>query len=421
MTLIAASLGLMATATATADSIAIDWYGSGNNGGTTQSQMARSEWAGVVPQKNWNSFTGSSESNARALIDNNGTTTGATVTWSGTGMWDTNASNAVGDRRMMLGYLAGGSGTTSVTVSGLPWRFSAGGYDVYVYSDGDNNTDLRAASFSIGAESAVNTDASGSTFTGAFFEGSNYVRLRGVTGTSFTLTATPIAGPNTNLPRAPINGIQIVRLSASPANGISWMGNQAGCDSRFAYISGSFHQAGYWRNFIKPGASDQAVFSEGWPGPGTAPVDFLLGNPGRHPHNIYFGDFFHDSTGTCADVLIPGGPATVGAMALQGTACEFFFKSPTGPPDTARLTVLGSTTIGTSSLAARLSLHAGTMFSGPVIVRGPIDARGEPTSELRIAEDAILSWASPFMHDQAWLADLPLFPRICGCRCFSPL
>jgi len=60
--------GLLATAAA--DSIAIDWYGGGKNEGTSQARMARSEWAGAVPQQHWNSFPGPKQ--ATGLVDNQG-------------------------------------------------------------------------------------------------------------------------------------------------------------------------------------------------------------------------------------------------------------------------------------------------------------------------------------------------------------
>jgi len=64
----AALLSLVATSVA--DSIAIDWYGGGKNEGTSQARMARSEWAGAVPQQHWNSFPGPKQ--ATGLVDNQG-------------------------------------------------------------------------------------------------------------------------------------------------------------------------------------------------------------------------------------------------------------------------------------------------------------------------------------------------------------
>jgi len=206
-------LGLLATAAA--DSIAIDWYGGRKNEGASQSRMARSEWAGVVPQQHWNSFTGPKQPAGQPLVDRNGAATGATVTWKAGGMWDTNGTDKPGDFRTMLGYLSNGAEEIAVTVTGIPAHFVATGYDVYVYSDGDNDTHRRAATFAVGAVSAVNTDMISASFAGKFVEGSNYVCLRGLTEATFTLTATPVVGPKTNNPRAPINGIQIVQRSAA--------------------------------------------------------------------------------------------------------------------------------------------------------------------------------------------------------------
>jgi hypothetical protein len=210
---------LNSVTTATADSIAIDWYGSGKNEGTSQARMARSETAGVVPQQHWNSFTGPAPKAGQPLVDSNGAMTGATVIWKAAGMWDTNAADVPGNARMMLGYLSNGTEPGTVTVSGIPAHFAATGYDVYVYSDGDNNLEPRSVRFTIGEITAVNTDPANQTFTGVFVEGSNYVCLRGLTAATFTLTATSLTGPKTGMPRAPINGIQIVQRAAPAATG----------------------------------------------------------------------------------------------------------------------------------------------------------------------------------------------------------
>ena len=119
---------------------------------------------------------------------------------------------------MMRGYLDTGSGRPStVTVAGLP----AGTYDIYVYADGDNFLFFHTGIYQIGGP-GINTTSISATdlpltdFSGTFIQasnsGGNYVVFRGVTVSSgFTLTATP--GATTNVPRAPVNGIQIVPSS----------------------------------------------------------------------------------------------------------------------------------------------------------------------------------------------------------------
>jgi hypothetical protein len=374
---------------AAAESIGIDWYGGGNNGGTTQSQMGSTEWAGVVRQQNWNSFTGSSETTGRTLVDDRGAASGATVTWSSNGYWDTNIPDQGGDRRMMLGYLSS-AGTTTVTVSGLPQDYSDSGYDVFVYSDGDNNTDRRAGRFSIGAISATNTDAPSSTFGGTYREGSNYVQLRALTGTSFTLTAIPLTGPTTGLPRAPLNGIQIVKIG-EPGNQVIWMGHHSSCALGDYPLAGSFHNAAFWRNFIPPNSSHEAVFSEGWHGPGPVPLYWHLGNTRLFPRSLFLGDFNDRVRGTCLADSTTGGPATLASLLFRGGSWDFSFKSQTGSPDTARLYVAGLTRVGTPTSGASLTLRAGTMTSGAVIVTGPVNSGSRrPSSFLRIANDAIL-------------------------------
>jgi hypothetical protein len=209
-------------------SIGIDWFGAGGNGGTAQSPMGAGEVAGVVPQDNWNSFTGQNQPAAQALVDDAGAATGATVVWtSPAGQWDTNIADTPGNLRMMLGYLdTNGVDALSVTVSNLPASITAGGYEVYAYADGDNGTEVRPATYAItGSPSAVNTDGADSTFAGTFVQGTNYVRLTGLTASSFTLTATPNQGPGT--PRAPLNGIQIVAVPEPSAVALLGLGAAA--------------------------------------------------------------------------------------------------------------------------------------------------------------------------------------------------
>jgi hypothetical protein len=176
--------------------------------------MTATETAGVVPKSNWNSASGASRSTPLALVDETGTATNATVTWSANGGWKIPVTDRAGDTRMMLGYLD--TSTTSistVTVAGLPSR----AYDVYVYVDGDNREFTRTAAYRISgtgiAGTTVNlTDPAYTNFTGTFTQATgangNYVKFT-INAGGFTLTATPISSTNPTL-RAPINAIQIV-------------------------------------------------------------------------------------------------------------------------------------------------------------------------------------------------------------------
>jgi Bacterial Ig domain/Glycosyl hydrolase catalytic core len=203
--------------------ISIDFVGAGG-------AMAASETAGVVAKSNWNGAAGASRATPQSLVDETGAASGATVTWTSNSTWSTPITDAAGSRRMMKGYLdTSATTTTTVTVAGL----STAAYDVYVYVDGDNSTDPRAAAYKISGPgittTTVNlTDAAGTNFSGAFTQASgsngNYVKFS-ITAAGFTLSATPGAA-NVNK-RAPVNGIQIVptgppspdfSIAASPAS-----------------------------------------------------------------------------------------------------------------------------------------------------------------------------------------------------------
>jgi hypothetical protein len=95
------------------------------------------------------------------------------------------------------------------------------GYDVYVYCRGDiSMADTRTFRYTIGSTTHTVTETGPTvhTYVGhtlAPEQGTgDYVVFRNVTGTSFTLTAQP--GTSTaEMPRAPVNGIQIVYPAGS--------------------------------------------------------------------------------------------------------------------------------------------------------------------------------------------------------------
>jgi hypothetical protein len=95
---------------------------------------------------------------------------------------------------------------------------ASGAYDVYVYTDGDNHGFTRSGGYTVTGAAATTVqaiDVADTNFTGTFVPASggagNYVKVR-VTGTGFTVTATPLTGTNATL-RAPINGLQIVPVA----------------------------------------------------------------------------------------------------------------------------------------------------------------------------------------------------------------
>src|SRR5581483_10060441 len=185
------------------------------------SAMASTEVAGVVAQSNWNNATGTTSGAPLVLVNQTGASSGATVTWSSSGIYVLPITDTAGNSRMMRGYLDPVGGTATVTVAGLP--VNAAGYNVYIYADGDNGSATRTGAYQISGSGittstvsltdAANTDFSG-TFTQANSSNGNYVMFA-IPGsaTGFTITATP--GTSTDLhSRAPLNAIQIVPQAA---------------------------------------------------------------------------------------------------------------------------------------------------------------------------------------------------------------
>jgi hypothetical protein len=193
---------------AAAAAIGIKFVGSGT-------AMGSAEVAGVVAQSNWNDAAGPSSTTPLALVNQAGSGSGATVTWSTNGTWELPITDTAGNNRMMRGYLDTVGGVTTVTVAGLP--ANPGGYQVYVYADGDNGSATRTGAYQISGTgittTSVNlTDAANTNFSGTFSQANNsagnYV-LFSITATGFTITATPGASTDA-YPRAPVNAIQIV-------------------------------------------------------------------------------------------------------------------------------------------------------------------------------------------------------------------
>ena len=94
-----------------------------------------------------------------------------------------------------------------MSVSGLGSDFTGPGYDVYVYSDADNN----ARTYSITLGGSTLTIADTATFDGTFNEGNsgtneNYVVFRGLTSGSFSVDMESTPG------RGAVNGIQVVAI-----------------------------------------------------------------------------------------------------------------------------------------------------------------------------------------------------------------
>jgi endoglucanase len=194
--------------------------------------MAPAEIAGVVPLANWNQAGVANSGTMNNLVDENGSATAASVTWSAPNTYDTPIADEPGNNGMMKGYLdSSNTVPNSVQVAGLPASFKR--YDVYVYFNGGTTTSTRVGNYritSVDGSGAVHgcagqswegstitgADAADSYFSGTFLQASgssagNYVLFVGCSGSSFNLA--PVHAESTNgdsQVRAPVNGIQIV-------------------------------------------------------------------------------------------------------------------------------------------------------------------------------------------------------------------
>ncbi|MCU1241448.1 MAG: hypothetical protein JWO71_2174, partial [Candidatus Acidoferrum typicum] len=114
-------------------------------GGNTN--MAASETAGVVAQNNWNNANRASSPSPLSLVNQTGSPTSATVSWTSDNTWTlSSVLDQAGNNRMMRGYLdTGNAHPTVVTVANL----NSGTYNIYVYADGDNGTSTRTGSYQL--------------------------------------------------------------------------------------------------------------------------------------------------------------------------------------------------------------------------------------------------------------------------------
>jgi len=177
--------------------------------GNSPFSLAPTTVAGLVPLSNWNTLT-KNAGTAPLTVASNGGWSPVKVTWACEGVWKLGLPASSGNNILMDGYLDDYyGGTITVSVSGLADR-PALGYDVIVYTDGDNGGAQRTGTYTLLGVSKANTD-NGVNFSGTFVESlsGNYVRFRNVKATSFTLYATP-SGTSDGVYRAPVNAIQII-------------------------------------------------------------------------------------------------------------------------------------------------------------------------------------------------------------------
>lgn len=209
-----ASAGLYVTDAAPgAGAISIDFVGAG-------ATFAATGVAGLVAKPNWNEAP-TATGGPLALVDESGAPTGATMTWTASGVSSLGLGELDPNFAMMNGYLDADPATvTTVTIANLPP--SPGGYVIYAYGDGTDVDGLDNTSSYVvtpdDAEAPISrtiVDPQGVTFSGTYVYAGNYTTFV-VGGTGFTMAVSAIDSSATH---APLNGIQIVRGDRIFANG----------------------------------------------------------------------------------------------------------------------------------------------------------------------------------------------------------
>ncbi|MCX5653477.1 MAG: PEP-CTERM sorting domain-containing protein [Planctomycetota bacterium] len=186
------------------------------------SAMGPGEWAGVEPQAFWNNAPNGTGT-LSALLDSAGAATGVSVTWRGTGSYQSAVPNNPGDQRLMRGLITNlGPDPATLTVTGLAALFP-NGYDVLVYFDGSNAGTAWTTDFSVNSQVLRGTDVPTTDFAGTFVRdtgaGGNYVRFTYIQGDTLAISAAPQAGST-----ATINAIQLIHAPEPATLGLLGFG-----------------------------------------------------------------------------------------------------------------------------------------------------------------------------------------------------
>jgi hypothetical protein len=186
------------------------------------SAMNPGETAGVEPQAFWNNAASGAGSLA-GLLDSTGAVTGVSVTWRGSGSYQSAVPNNPGNQRLMRGLITNlAADPATVTVTGLGALFP-NGYDLLVYFDGYNQGTSWVTDYSSGTQVLRGTDRPDTDFAGTFVRdagaGGNYVRFEHVYGDTLTLSAAALAGST-----ATINAIQLIHAPEPATLGLVALG-----------------------------------------------------------------------------------------------------------------------------------------------------------------------------------------------------
>ena len=193
--------------------------------------------AGFFPQTNWNNESGATQATPQPLVLDNGSASGAAVTWSSPNTWDDGGTPANENGNLLFGYLDNTLTTNSIaTITGLPASIAGTGttpYTVVVYIAGD--TAGRGGSISVNGVTTgsyvtkgPSTDGvlvqatPGTPGTGAGATQGNYVVIPGVTGTNLEIRA--VAESIGSNQRLPFDGFQVMSTPVPEPAGAAVLG-----------------------------------------------------------------------------------------------------------------------------------------------------------------------------------------------------
>ena len=220
---LAAALGVAVLTPAAASTISVNIVGGAGGNGT----LAPTDLAGASPAINWNNVnnTAGVDNTGTSLFDADGVVTTVSISWTMIGTWAIDTGTSTPDQVLYNGYLDNFGDTRTVSLTGLD---PATTYEVYVYSDGDNGDNTRTGFFSMGGVTTGITDVPGN-FSGSYVEvapgattAGNYTVFTVSGSSSYDLDFQGSAADD--LPRAALNGIQIVPVPEVSTSLISLLG-----------------------------------------------------------------------------------------------------------------------------------------------------------------------------------------------------
>ncbi len=176
----------------------------------------------------WNQLTSANATIALSNSTGSGSSTGATLSWSGSGLfagYNNSYTNSFGGGTydaLMNSYLYLLGGTTEVpqVAQTISFNHLAGNttYDLYIYTEGAGDAVGRNLSININGNTITTNHASLSN-VGTFVQGENYLKVTGTTDSNgyLSLTYSGVGTGNTGGKpgEADINGIQLMQPSGS--------------------------------------------------------------------------------------------------------------------------------------------------------------------------------------------------------------